>query len=177
MAQTKVIVGLGSCGIAAGANKVYNKLKAIKDAENLNFELAKTSCIGMCFREPLVEVVDENGSMIYGDVNEDKALEIVQQHIIGHNPIKDYVVKTDLFKTPDNSFFDGQVKIALRNCGYIDPENIHEYESRDGYQALRKIVNEKIQPETIIQTIIDSGLRGRGGGGFPTGLKWSCILK
>lgn len=172
MAATKVIVGLGSCGIAAGANKVYNKLKDLKEADNLDFELAKTSCIGMCFREPLVEVVDENGSMIYGDVNEDKAIEIIQQHVLGHNPIKEYVVKTDLFPTPGQSYFDGQVKIALRNCGYIDPENIHEYEARGGYQALRKIARQAISPEQIIQTIIDSGLRGRGGGGFPTGMKW-----
>lgn len=172
MTQTKVIVGLGSCGIAAGANKVYNKIKALQEAEKLNFELAKTSCIGMCFREPLVEVIDENGSMIYGDVDEDKAIEIIQQHVIGLNPIKDYVVKTDLFTTPDSIYFDGQIKIALRNCGYIDPENIQEYEDRGGYSALKLIAKDKIVPDVVIQTIIDSGLRGRGGGGFPTGMKW-----
>jgi len=172
MTQTKVIVGLGSCGIAAGANKVYNKIKALQEAEKLNFELAKTSCIGMCFREPLVEVIDDNGSMIYGDVDEDKAIEIIQQHVIGLNPIKDYVVKTDLFTTPDSIYFDGQVKIALRNCGYIDPENIQEYEDRGGYSALKLIAKDKIAPDVVIQTIIDSGLRGRGGGGFPTGMKW-----
>ena len=172
MTQTKVIVGLGSCGIAAGANKVYNKIKALQEAEKLNFELAKTSCIGMCFREPLVEVIDDNGSMIYGDVDEDKAIEIIQQHVIGLNPIKDYVVKTDLFTTPDSIYFDGQVKIALRNCGYIDPENIQEYEDRGGYSALKLIAKDKIAPDVVIQTIMDSGLRGRGGGGFPTGMKW-----
>lgn len=172
MTQTKVIVGLGSCGIAAGANKVYNKIKALQEAEKLDFELAKTSCIGMCFREPLVEVIDENGSMIYGDVDEDKAIEIIQQHVIGLNPIKDYVVKTDLFTTPDSIYFDGQIKIALRNCGYIDPENIQEYEDRGGYSALKLIAKDKIAPDVVIQTIIDSGLRGRGGGGFPTGMKW-----
>lgn len=172
MTQTKVIVGLGSCGIAAGANKVYNKIKALQEAEKLDFELAKTSCIGMCFREPLVEVIDDNGSMIYGDVDEDKAIEIIQQHVIGLNPIKDYVVKTDLFTTPDSVYFDGQVKIALRNCGYIDPENIQEYEDRGGYSALKLIAKDKIAADVVIQTIIDSGLRGRGGGGFPTGMKW-----
>ncbi len=172
MTQTKVIVGLGSCGIAAGANKVYNKIKALQEAEKLDFELAKTSCIGMCFREPLVEVIDDNGSMIYGDVDEDKAIEIIQQHVIGLNPIKDYVVKTDLFTTPDSVYFEGQIKIALRNCGYIDPENIQEYEDRGGYSALKLIAKDKIAPDVVIQTIIDSGLRGRGGGGFPTGMKW-----
>jgi len=163
---------LGSCGIAAGANKVYSKIKALKEVEKLDFELGKTSCIGMCFREPLVEVVDEVGSYIYGDVNEDRAVEILQQHVIGQNPIKEYVVKTDLFDTPDKTYFEGQVKIALRNCGYIDPESIEEYEARRGYMALKKIASERIAPEQIIQSVIDSGLRGRGGGGFATGLKW-----
>lgn len=172
MASIKVIVGLGSCGIAAGANKVYDKIKELKESENLEFELAKTSCIGMCYREPLVEVVDENGSMIYGDVSEEKAVEIIREHVGKHRPVKQYVVTTDRFDAPENSYFDGQVKIALRNCGYIDPENILEYEARGGYQALHKIANEAIEPETVIQTVIDSGIRGRGGGGFPTGLKW-----
>lgn len=172
MAQTKVIVGLGSCGIAAGANKVYNKIKALKEADKLEFELRKTSCIGMCYREPLVEVIDETGSFIYGDVTEDKAIEILQQHVIGFNPIKEYVVKTDLFDTPDKAYFEGQVKIALRNCGYIDPESIEEYEARDGYKAIKKIASEKMPFETVIQTVLDSGLRGRGGGGFATGMKW-----
>ncbi len=172
MAQTKVIVGLGSCGIAAGANKVYNKIKALKEAEKLEFELRKTSCIGMCYREPLVEVIDETGSFIYGDVTEDKAVEILQQHVIGLNPIKEYVVKTDLFDTPDKAYFEGQVKIALRNCGYIDPESIDEYEARDGYKAIKRIASDKVPYEAVIQTVLDSGLRGRGGGGFATGMKW-----
>lgn len=171
MTQTKVIVGLGSCGIAAGASKVYSKIKTIQEAEKLDFELRKTSCIGMCYREPLVEVIDNTGSYLYGEVNENRAIEIIQQHVIGLNPIKEYVVKSDLFDTPDKDFFEGQVKIALRNCGYIDPENIDEYEARNGYSALKKIANEKISPEQIIQTILDAGLRGRGGGGFSTGVK------
>lgn len=172
MSKTKVIVGLGSCGIAAGANKVYDKILALKKAESLDFELKKTSCVGMCFREPLVEVLDDNGSFTYGDVNEDKAVEIIHNHVIGLNPIKEYVVKTDLFETPDSNFFKGQVKIALRNCGYIDPENLSEYQARDGYKSIRKIAEGKISPEEVIQTVLDSGIRGRGGGGFATGLKW-----
>ena len=172
MPKTKVIVGLGSCGIAAGAGKIYDKIIALQKADSLDFELRKTSCIGMCFREPLVEVIDENGSYIYGDVTEEKAVEIIQNHVVGFNPIKDYVVKTDLFETPDKEFFNGQVKIALRNCGYIDPENLSEYQARNGYKALKKIAEGKIAPEAVIQTVLDSGLRGRGGGGFTTGLKW-----
>ncbi len=172
MEQTKVIVGLGSCGIAAGAKKVYDRIKAEMDAEGLDFELKKTSCIGMCYREPLVEIIDENGSYLYGDIDEKRAVEIIQKHVSQHNPVKDYVVQTELFETSDNDFVKPQVKIVLRNCGYIDPEKIEDYEARSGYRAIRKIAAERIARLDVIQTVINSGLRGRGGGGFPTGLKW-----
>ncbi len=172
MEKTKVIVGLGSCGIAAGGNKVYNKIRDLQKAENLDFILDRTSCIGMCYREPLVEVIDETGSYLYGEIDEKKAVEIVNQHVQNHNPVKDLIVKSDYFETEDNKFFEGQVKIALRDCGFINPERIEEYESRDGYSALKMIQGGELDSETIIQMILDSGLRGRGGGGFPTGLKW-----
>lgn len=172
MSSTKVIVGLGSCGVAAGAGKVYEKISALQKAENLQFELKKTSCVGMCFREPLVEIIDENGHYLYGEINEDRAVEILNKHIVNQNPVKEYIVESDLFETPDTGFFKGQVKIALRNCGMMDPEKIEEYEERGGYKALRKIMEEDVTSEKLIQEIIDSGLRGRGGGGFSTGLKW-----
>ncbi len=172
MENVKVIVGLGSCGIAAGANKVFEKIKALKEADNLKFELKKTSCIGMCYREPLVEIVDDIGSYLYGDINEKKAAELIEKHILENEPIKSYVVQTDLFETPDKDFIEDQVKITLRNCGYIDPEKIEEYEVRGGYRAIRKIAGQRISRLDVIQTVINSGLRGRGGGGFPTGLKW-----
>jgi len=172
MDKTKVIVGLGSCGLAAGAGKVYDELLRIKETDNLDIELKKTSCIGMCFREPLVEIIDESGSYLYGNVDIKKADEIVEKHILNFAPIKEYVVKSDLFDTPDKSYFEGQVKIALRNCGYIDPESIEDYIKRNGYKGIKKIADEKISCQDVIKTILDSGLRGRGGGGFPTGLKW-----
>ncbi|MDZ7743412.1 MAG: (2Fe-2S) ferredoxin domain-containing protein [Bacteroidota bacterium] len=99
----KVIVGLGSCGIAAGAAKVFDKIAALKKAENLNIELKKTSCIGMCYREPLIEIIDESGSYLYGDIDEEKAIEVIDKHINQHNPVKDYIVKSDLVKTEDDS--------------------------------------------------------------------------
>ncbi|MBN2682750.1 MAG: 4Fe-4S binding protein [Bacteroidales bacterium] len=172
MGKTQVIVGLGSCGIAAGANKIYNKIAAVKEAEKLDFELKKTSCIGMCYREPLVEIIDENGSYLYGDVDEKRIIEILEEHINKNNPVKEYVVYTDQFDAPEKNYFDGQVKIALRNCGFIDPDHIEEYEAKGGYIALKKIAGEKLSSEQIIQTVLDSGIRGRGGGGFPTGMKW-----
>jgi NADH-quinone oxidoreductase subunit F len=172
MGKTQVIVGLGSCGIAAGALKVYNKILAMKQAENLDFELKKTSCVGMCYKEPLVEIIDDNGSFLYGEVSEQLAVELIYEHVVDNNPLNEYIIKSDFITTTDADFFESQVKIALRNCGNIDPENIGEYLQKDGYKALQKIADEKISKENIIQTIIDSGLRGRGGGGFTTGLKW-----
>ncbi len=172
MEKTKVIVGLGSCGIAAGANKTYDKIKELRKAGGHTFKLKKTSCIGMCYREPLVEIIDEKGSYLYGEIDEKKAEEILLSHISKNKPIKDYVVSTKLFKARDNDFVENQIKITLRNCGFIDPEKIDEYEARDGYRALKKIAGLNISRLDIIQTVLDSGLRGRGGGGFPTGLKW-----
>jgi len=163
---------LGSCGIAAGAGKTYNKIKALKEAENLDFELKKTSCVGMCYREPLVEIVDSTGTYLYGEIDEDRVFEIIDKHIVQGSPVKEYVVQSDLFKTPENEFLDEQVKIVLRNCGHMDPESIEEYQARQGYAAIRKIAGEQISGADVIQKVLDSGIRGRGGGGFPTGMKW-----
>ena len=172
MEKTRVIVGLGSCGVAAGAGKVYEKIRAMKETENLDFELKKTSCVGMCYREPLVEIVDETGTYLYGEINEERAVEIIDKHVNQHSPVRDYIIQSDLFETSDKSFTESQVKIVLRNCGYIDPENIDDYEARQGYRAIKKIAGQRISRYDVIQTILSSGIRGRGGGGFPTGLKW-----
>jgi len=172
MENIKVLVGLASCGISAGANKVFEKFNQIKENEHLQFELTKTGCIGMCYREPLVEIIDDSGSYLYGEIDENKTIEIIEKHIKLGEPVKEYVVKTELFQNEDDTFWQGQVKIALRNCGIINPEIIDEYEKRGGYQAIKKLINNNTTPELVIQTIIESGIRGRGGGGFPTGVKW-----
>ncbi|TVR70583.1 MAG: NADH-quinone oxidoreductase subunit NuoF [Marinilabiliales bacterium] len=172
MTKPKVIVGLGSCGIAAGAGKVYEVIRSLKEAENMDFSLSRTSCSGMCYREPLVEIIDETGWYLYGGIDEDRAVELLNNHVANGNPVSDYIVCTDLYDTPDSRFFKNQVKIALRNCGRIDPERIGDYEARGGYEALRKIITGKLSPLSIIKEVTASGLRGRGGGGFPTGLKW-----
>lgn len=172
MGKTQVIVGLGSCGIAAGANKTYEKIESLKKSENLDFELKKTSCIGMCYNEPLVEIIDDDGHYLYGNIDEDKALEIIEKHVVDHEPRKDYVVHSDLFETMDDVFFDDQVKIALRNCGYIDPESLKDAEAQGAYEAMKKIADEKQDQDYVIKSVLESGLRGRGGGGFPTGKKW-----
>ena len=181
MENIKVIVGLGSCGIAAGANKVYDKLKDIKQRDNLNIELEKTSCVGMCYNEPLLEIFDKTGYYLYGNIDENVTNDIIENHIKNNKPVNDYIISSKLIsekdkfqftKEEDKTFSLSQVKIVLRNCGYINPESIDDYEARQGYQSIKKIADEKINSEEIIKTIMDSGLRGRGGGGFPTGLKW-----
>lgn len=176
MQKTQIIVGLGSCGIAAGAGKIYDKISAIQKAENLNVILQKTSCIGMCFKEPLVEIIDESGSYLYGEVNEDKIVEILDKHINNNEPVMDSIVKSDLFKTKDDYFLNDQIKIATARCGIIDPEKIEDYENSNGYKAIHKIIDNKISSDEVIQSILDSGIRGRGGGGFPTGMKWRFAL-
>ena len=172
MTQTKVIVGLGSCGIAAGANKTYEKILALKNIDKLDFELKKTSCVGMCYKEPLVEVYDSTGYYMYGNIDESRAMQIVERHIKNCDPVREFIVQSDLFESPEADFLKDQVRIALRNCGKMDPENIDEYESRNGYNAIRQIANHKTSQSEVIETILGSGLRGRGGGGFSTGMKW-----
>lgn len=172
MEATQIKVGMGSCGIAAGAAKTYDKILALKQSDKLDFILKKTSCIGMCYREPLVEIIDTTGSYLYGEMDEGKVIEMVESHIKQGVPLKEYIVSSDVYDAPDNEYMNQQVKIVLRNCGRIDPESIEEYEARDGYKSIGKIIKENIPAEEVISTILDSGLRGRGGGGFPTGMKW-----
>ena len=170
--KTKIIVGMGSCGIAAGANKTYDTLFNLQDSLKSSISLSKTSCVGMCYAEPLVEIIDDTGYYLYGGVSEKKAKEIVKSHIENNTPIKEYVVKSDQFSTSEDTYTNGQVKIALRNCGYMDPESISEAEERYAYSAIKKIGNDKTSKKEVIKSVLDSGIRGRGGGGFPTGLKW-----
>ncbi len=167
-----VIVGLGSCGIAAGANKVYSWLeKNVTETDN-KYTLKKTSCIGMCYREPLIEVIDNGKSYIYGDMTPKKAEDLINRHIINETPIKEWIVATKEHDAPENYFLNMQHKVVTGNCGAIDPEVIEEYESKDGYRAIKDIAKNNVPSADVIQEVIDSGLRGRGGGGFSTGTKW-----
>lgn len=166
MSPLHIKVGLGSCGIAAGAQKVYDALaKKLEISPNL-FILDRTNCIGACYVEPLVQINDD----IYGEVTPEKMDKILDSYIQDTGMLKEYIVYSPHFEAKENKFFKAQSKWALRNCGIINPERIAEYEARDGYKAIKKVAD--WSSEQIIDEIIKSGLRGRGGGGFLTGIKW-----
>ncbi|MDX9892481.1 MAG: NADH-ubiquinone oxidoreductase-F iron-sulfur binding region domain-containing protein [Bacteroidales bacterium] len=175
MDKLTVKVGLGSCGIAAGAQKVYNRLESFLHDHPGAFVLEKTNCIGMCYVEPLVHIEQKNNNLIYGRVTDTKLEEIINTHLHGGKVVQDAVVFSEISDAPENPFIQSQVKWALRNCGIINPEVIDEYEARGGYQAILKV--KEWTSEQIINEILKSGLRGRGGGGFPTGIKWQLAAK
>jgi NADH-quinone oxidoreductase subunit F len=176
MSKLKVIVGMSTCGLSAGAQQAYDKLDALLSQKPGAFTLSSTGCIGMCYCEPLVEVRDNGSRVIYGQVTAELAEEIYNRHIQGGEVLDELLalrIAPDGTKSgPEAQFHKLQTRIVLKNCGTIDPESVDEYEAAGGYQAMRKALLE-MTPQQIIQQIKDSGLRGRGGAGFPTGLKWS----
>ena len=178
-----VMVHMGTCGIANGARDV---LKAITDELRLrnltdNIYITQTGCPGLCHMEPLITVnIPGKNPFMYGKVSPENAKKIIVQHLVNNQPVKEWLVNLDAGETGKEvktrgineiDFFKHQKRTALVNCGQIDPENIEEYIARDGYFALSKVLHE-MTPLEVIDAIKKSGLRGRGGGGFPTGLKW-----
>ncbi len=176
-------VGLGSCGIAAGAQDVYNYLLSDIDKENYpGLDLGKTSCIGLCFAEPIVEFHDGDKRIVYGNVDVKLAEKILKGISAGSLPEENRILEEkgegNRVAADDNivKYTGRQVKLALKNCGIIDPESIDEYTARGGYKALEKAVA-SMQGQEIIDVMKESGLKGRGGAGFLTGQKWEFLLR
>jgi NADH-quinone oxidoreductase subunit F len=166
----KVKIGLGTCGLSAGGVSIFNKFKEEIEDKHLQVELSETGCMGMCYEEALVEVEDENDSYLYSKVSVDKVGRIVNEHLINNQPVKNWIIRSKDICS-EESFLKDQIRIVLRNCGIINPTSIDEYIAKDGYKALEKVLK-NYSREGVIDEIIKSGLRGRGGGGFTTGLKW-----
>jgi NADH-quinone oxidoreductase subunit F len=172
MNRTQVIVGMASCGLAAGAQETYDVLRAALSAENVMADLSPSGCVGVCFLEPIVKVVEPDGTeWTYGNVTPERAETIIEQHITGGEPVREWTFEEGEHTEAFQSFAGKQVKIVMRNCGEINPEDIDEYLARDGYKAIEKAVTSMTREE-VIDEISRSGLRGRGGAGFPTGRKW-----
>lgn len=138
-------------------------------------KVVKTGCFGLCEQGPVVVIYPEGA--FYAKMSVDRVDEIVREHLIKGRVVKKYLfeesIRSEHIKSlKEINFYSKQERVVLRNCGVIDPENIDEYIASDGYMALGKALT-KMTPEEVINVIKDSGLRGRGGGGFPTGLKWS----
>ena len=166
-------VGLGSCGIAAGGKKVFDILEEEKNSKGYDILIESTGCVGMCFYEPIIDVISDENVYSYGYVDEKKAIEILESHLKNSEPKSEYLLYT---KTDPADYVKKQHKIALENCGNINPENIEDYLSNGGYKGLEKMLKEMSQ-EDVIEEIKESGLRGRGGAGFPTWFKWDAAMK
>ena len=177
MYRSHVLVCGGTGCTSSHSGELIEALEANIKEHGLEEEIkvVKTGCFGLCALGPIMIVYPEG--CFYSEVKVDDIPEIVEEHLL-----KGRIVKRLLYKETveaenvkplnETNFYKKQHRVALRNCGVIDPENIEEYIAYDGYAALAKALTE-MTPEDVIQTVIDSGLRGRGGGGFPTGRKWS----
>ncbi len=180
-----ILVGMGTCGRAAGALDVQMALRAAMRKHRVRAQVGTVGCIGMCSYEPLVDVALPGQTRVtYANVTPEMAERIVAEHLVGGKPVEEWVLGQMAYEPlnggadrmdpfyPDIPLYRKQLRIVMRNCGIINPERIDEYIARDGYQALKKALTE-MTPEQVIDEVIASGLRGRGGGGFPTGRKWA----
>lgn len=163
----KIVVGQGSCGIAAGASRVFEALKN-SDIEK-NAVLTFSGCVGMCYLEPIVDIYDGEKMTRLVRVDE-KDADVIARFAES----KDYsLIEKLIISNEDEQFLSKQKRIALRKCGIINPEDINDYIKKDGYSALEKVLK-SMSPEDVIDTIKISGLAGRGGAGFPTWFKWNA---
>ncbi len=177
MYRSHVLVCGGTGCTSSHSNEIIDALNANLKEKGLEEEIkvVRTGCFGLCALGPIMIVYPEG--CFYSEVKVDDVPEIVEEHLLKGRIVKrllykETVEKDNVKPLNETNFYKKQHRVALRNCGVIDPENIEEYIAYDGYAALAKAVTE-MTPQDVIQTVMDSGLRGRGGGGFPTGRKWS----
>ena len=181
MIRSHVMICGGTGCTSSGSLKIQQEFARLIKSYGLQDEvqIVKTGCFGLCALGPVVIVYPEG--TFYSQVKPEDVEEIVESHLLkGHiverlvyNDTGNVKPKNPKYVTlKETAFYRSQDRIVLRNCGVIDPENINEYIARDGYQALHKALK-TMSPDDVIKCVSDSGLRGRGGGGFPTGFKWA----
>jgi len=181
-AQALVLIGMGTCGIAAGASEVADAMRRELESRSLDAKVIGVGCIGMCVKEPLVDIqLPGQPRVTYANVNAEMVPRLVEEHLVNRQVFKKPALAQmveesidphqELATYQELPFYKKQLRIAMRNCGMIDPEDIHEYIASDGYQGLAKALT-SMDPDDVVDEMKDSGLRGRGGAGFLTGVKW-----
>jgi len=176
--KPRILIGMGTCGMAAGAEDILDALGKELASNKIEADIIQVGCIGLCYAEPLVEIIKPGApGVFYGNLTPELMSEIVGDYLVADNPRPELSLGTRgegtldgiprLFELP---VLKPQVRITLRNCGNIDPANIHHYIANGGYEGLSKAL--KMKPQEVIDEVKESGLRGRGGAGFPTGVKW-----
>jgi NADH:ubiquinone oxidoreductase subunit F (NADH-binding)/NAD-dependent dihydropyrimidine dehydrogenase PreA subunit/(2Fe-2S) ferredoxin len=171
----KVCTGTG--GVAAGGNEVLSAFReallsaGVEATFHENCSVHKVGCRGFCAKDVLVDIIINGEKTVYQYIKPDMVEKIVNEHIIAGNPVIEWTVGEEY-----HNFHEKQVRIVLSDCGEIDPEDIHSYIKVGGYEAAKKALT-SMNPEEIVKVIKDSNLRGRGGAGFPTGIKWELGLK
>jgi len=165
--RAKVTVHMGTCGISAGADKIWDTAQELVDQRNMrDILLTKSGCVGYCCHEPMITVETAGLPPVkYGDLKPKDVKKIFEDHILEGTIVEANRIADDL------PFFTKQVQFVCKNRGLIDPEKIDEYIAQDGYKTLAKVLTE-MTPDEVINTVKTSALRGRGGGGFPAGVKW-----
>jgi NADH-quinone oxidoreductase subunit F len=162
---------MASCGRAAGAEEIYSCIQSLVSDNKLSCNLQKTACIGMCYDEPLMELsMPDKPTVTYGRITPDE-VEIIINSYLDNNIQTDKLILSDSLDAEENESLNKQTRIVLRNCGIIDPESLDDYLNKMGYEAIKKVLT-TMTPNDVINEISASGLRGRGGAGFPTGFKW-----
>lgn len=175
MDKKHIFICAGTGCISSNSNLIIEKFNTILNEKGINnVEVTKTGCFGLCSEGPILRI--EPDDIIYVQVSLDDIEEIVESHLIKGEVVERLLHPDAKENNSEISFYTKQYRIALRNSGEIDPENIDDYINKDGYVALKKVLLE-MTPSEVISEIKNSGLRGRGGGGFPTGLKWELTRK
>jgi len=181
--KPRILIGAATCGQAVGATAVLEAIETKLDQHNIEAIITQVGCIGLCYAEPIVNIIKPGRPHIYyGNLTPELASQIVEDYLINDDPRPDLALGTvgdssvkDIPKFFELPMLKPQVRVALRNCGLIDPENINHYIANGGYSGLVRALG--MTPETVIEEVKKSGLRGRGGAGFPTGLKWEFCRK